>query len=510
MKIKILRRFIVVYCVCVSVFYSSCKKEFVNEGTATSQRSAGDQDLDLLGFGYDAEGNYADENYARGKIIDVEKIRSNFSNRIEVGILSSQGTQENFAENSKTYVENIRKNINVDTKLLLFKSELRSSFTNFDSTDTKYSYASVDKLIIRKKLAVHMDLGEIRENYLTSNFLHDCEIMSPQQIINQYGTHVLTDITLGGKLKVVYRSEINSTDKKNKVHIGLKAGTFKVFGLGIAISGGVDYNESDLIQNKNQSLIYKAIGGDPSINIGGSLNYSQPNPTIDITSWQNSVTLGNSHLISIGQNGLIPIYDLIPGEKGDLVREFYNLSKKGVDFFTRGDLLIYEQINPASFLLMKFPDGFKVIGQSGTHIDSHLFNKSIFNDVSVFGNKNITPFVVDNWLVAHPTYLKTLDDMWQSRLNIDKIIGELNISMMENFNGLVYPFKHFSVDLVKYQTSTYFVRLTEYNKTNSTTNVKISETLYPVRYQDFEKYNFSSLYVKNINDITNVTIGPTF
>ena len=46
-------------------------------------------------------------------------------------------------------------------------------------------------------------------------------------IIQHYGTHVLTDITLGGRITVLYRSSINTSKKTATVEAGCASGIKK-------------------------------------------------------------------------------------------------------------------------------------------------------------------------------------------------------------------------------------------------------------------------------------------
>lgn len=506
--------------------FSSCKKDISSGVIGTSQRSAGDKDLDLLGHGYNALGRFANEQEGKGLVIDVKKIRSEQANRIEVGTLSYQNFNVNSAEDSRTYIKNILTKINIDTKYLLFSSTLRSSFADYDSTETTYSYASVDKLVITKKLAIIMGIDEIKSNYLSASFLSDCETMSPQDIIKYYGTHVLRDITLGGKISATYRSQISSSDKKHKVEIGVKAGVFKVFGLGMSVGGGTNINESELTENKNQTLTYSAVGGNPSINIAGTVNLAPGTtiPTIDLTAWQNSVDLNNSHLIDIAQDGLIPIYDLVPGYKGVLVKEYFmnNINKltRTVDFLNVGEMVYYEQTTwpvniPYHFLLLNFPDGYKFISYTNSH--THTFNKSFFSKVDLFGANNVEYNVKDPFLnaliPANASDRQLSLEQWvKAGENLDKTFQSNGIiSLMSQFNLNIFPQKDWGLDLVQViSTSKYYVRWRQYTKANANDYQNFIEVLYPIADADIARYGFSKQYLKQISSTGTATIGKSF
>ncbi|WP_448138114.1 MAC/perforin domain-containing protein [Sphingobacterium siyangense] len=511
--------------------FSSCKKDIPSDVIGTSQRSAGDKDLDLLGHGYNALGRFANEQEGKGLVIDVKKIRSEQANRIEVGTLSYQNFNVNSAEDSRTYIKNILTKINIDARYLLFSSTLRSTFTDYDSTETTYSYASVDKLVITKKLAIIMGLDEIKSNYLSANFLSDCETMSPQDIIKYYGTHVLRDITLGGKISATYRSQISSSDKKHKVEIGVKAGVFKVFGLGMSVGGGTNINESELTENKNQTLTYSAVGGNPSINIAGTVNLAPgtTTPTIDLTAWQNSVDLDNSHLIDIAQDGLIPIYELVPGYKGVLVKEYFmrnvNKLKLGLDYFNVGDFIYHNNwLSGQYFLFLNFPDEIKIVGVSdheasiGTvsGVSQSAINKQYLNKFEISGDENVTHHLYDEFIGIVPyNYLGgnfNSDEYLLASNRWSQILSDKNYTTtMSQWKPNIYPQKDWGIDLVQVtSTNKYYVRWRQYTKANANDYQNFIEKLYPIADADIARYGFSKQYLKQISSTGTATIGKSF
>ncbi|GEM_PF-107778 len=523
------QKFIILSLALVTIF-NSCKKEHLTNGLNTSQRSAGDKDLDLLGYGYDATGNYADEMFGKGMVVDVKKIRSENRKRIEEGEISRQDFSENSAEDSRTYISNILKNINIDTKLLLFSSTLRSKFLNYDSTDTKYSYASVDKLIIRKKLTINMLPEEIKKSSLSSNFVEDCEIMTPQEIIKHYGTHVLMDITLGGKINVTYRSEINSTDKRNKVDIGAKAGTFKVFGLGMSASGGINIDENELRENKNQSLVYSAIGGDPSINIAGTTNLTPgniQNRELDLTKWQNSVTLDNSHLIDIGKDGLLPIYELIPGHKAVVVKEYFlkNLQKlkKVLDYQNVGDIVYYKRNSRLDeteiqydYLLMNMPDGFKIVSftnvVNGARDNTSIPVQQLFPKTNLFGDRNVDCYEKNDNSIRAYDELFTRTQGKNAFANLRTNLEQSGVlATMKAYTPTSSSRKDWSVDLVQLtSTNQYFVRYSQYTKTQANATETRSDIFYPIAKNDIARYGFNIQNVKQIASTGSSLISKSF
>jgi hypothetical protein len=99
-----------------------------------------------------------------------------------------------------------------DTNLFMFGGGLGvdySSATQY-AYSSRYSYASCDTIKNKKRIYVSADVAFLR-NYLNPVFVSDLNTLPAKDIIKKYGTHVLTDITIGGRLNLVYESEITST-----------------------------------------------------------------------------------------------------------------------------------------------------------------------------------------------------------------------------------------------------------------------------------------------------------
>ena len=70
----------------------------------------------------------------------------------------------------------------------------------------------------------------------------------------------MTNITLGARLDIMYRSLVASSMKKRTVESGC---SYHVKGiLGINVDGHID--ETLLKDNTEQELVYRAIGGNPN------------------------------------------------------------------------------------------------------------------------------------------------------------------------------------------------------------------------------------------------------
>ncbi len=128
-----------------------------------------------------------------------------------------------------------------------------------------------------------------------------------------YGTHVLTQIIVGGKYVADYKSaiteETNRTEKTKTVSAGAK---FNLSSIGLNANGAWNKTEiTETNKNTNWECHIKSIGGSTS---GTSITVTPDQSTsytINLGAWSESVDDKHSKLIDADWNATYPIYDLI-------------------------------------------------------------------------------------------------------------------------------------------------------------------------------------------------------
>lgn len=278
--------------------------------TGVLTRSGGDNKYDLLGFGYDITGQFLTNASAKAQVIDPVALKKDEDKRIDTnqlaiseGLLMSGTTAEDYTKNLSIHFKVYSDSDSVSA----FKGSLESSFSNSEHYSAKYSIASYSLLMKMRQLYMTAP-NEMLMKYLTKSFKDDLESQNMEYIIMHYGTHVLTNITLGARLDIMYRSLVTSTMKKQTVESGC---SFLIRGVfGINTDGHID--ETLVNDNTYQKLVYKAIGGDPNKPFVGSINSEKlTSTTINISEWQSSCDTTNMQLISAEPNTIIPIYELV-------------------------------------------------------------------------------------------------------------------------------------------------------------------------------------------------------
>ncbi|WP_299703955.1 MAC/perforin domain-containing protein [uncultured Pontibacter sp.] len=299
----------------------SCSKQYI-EPEATSRTddtitvtnlnpeyslpSSAGGEYNLLGHGYDVTGPFAEASAAGHQIIDVLKFKEDSPSLVDLG-RSNVGSARTFAsENAQAYSQMLSS----ETKgQRLFKGAITSYFPNQDALSDKYIYSSYTLLVERKRVKMMPDL-RLLQKYVTDTFKADIQSKSPQEIVEKYGTHILTDITLGAKLVVLYQAETENRDREKAAKLGLTVAMGNVFKFS---TGDLDNaNTTSATGNFSQKLSYRAFNGDPD-KISQTTSPESKHPTVDISGWQQSLSTTDDVLIDFNFSGdsLLPLYDVI-------------------------------------------------------------------------------------------------------------------------------------------------------------------------------------------------------
>jgi hypothetical protein len=341
------------------LFVASCStEELNNEATpenlnnlsrSAAGKTAGDGVYDVLGHGFNATGEYANANSAGFQVIDIAKLKAEQPARLVAENVATQEYKEEYGENAESYSKMVSTKVGVTAGFPLFKKILSASFnlsvTNNNKFDAKYIYGSYNLTIKQKRLRFN-STADALSNYLTPEFTQDLQTKTPQQIVNDYGTHVLMDIYTGAKMDILFQSETNNENREYAARVGVKVGVAAIFDANV----DNDVNTSSSTKNYSKKLSYKTRGGDPSKGLMGELNLEQGNPKINFANWQNSSTPNNSVLVDFANNGLFLIYDFVkdPAKKAQLkayVDQYLIDNQAALDFTTS---MLYGYKNDAS------------------------------------------------------------------------------------------------------------------------------------------------------------------
>ena len=318
----------------LSVIFIACTKEdgFEKEvkGNISTSKSAGDGIYDVLGYGYDITDEFIATNSVKKQIINIKQFVEDYPYRFDNPFIGETETRVFFGADALTFMSNIRDEANImnslsvfpddfnvnneDREKSVFSGSVKFSGNNEYDYSSKYSFARGE--IIKKQRQYVIDVKpDILKNYLSRNFIEDLEKISPTEIVEKYGTHFLTNITIGGMYTANFKSAVNeetaSIKKEEAIEAGLK---FNFKRLGLNVENTPNQDEIEKLNNKNTEWIFnlKCIGGSTSGHtITLSPGHTEPSNTINLGEWTQSVDDTHSRLIEIDWSATYPVYELI-------------------------------------------------------------------------------------------------------------------------------------------------------------------------------------------------------
>ncbi len=258
----------------------------------------------VLGFGYDATDPYLEYSYSKLQVIDVNKLVEERIYEYFTGTPLANRTFIVAGSDGLDFASEICNKFSGTVPVKTVTLGIKGDITLNNTMSSKYSYATCYSNIYMKHMKLYSNQNMLN-NYLTPGFINALNTLSNSEIIYRYGTHVYSDIFIGGRLEVSYKSIVNTESKKLVVNAGVSASIEKVFDL------SADNHADMSLKTSNTSYVctYKTYGGNPG---SSSINViNDETKPININTWSSTVNANNSVLIEIGDNSLIPIYEFV-------------------------------------------------------------------------------------------------------------------------------------------------------------------------------------------------------
>lgn len=257
-----------------------------------------------LGYSYNVTGEYANADATGLKVIDIDKFKAEQPSRLNEGNVLSQEYVEAYGKDAAAYSKVLSGKVVATELLKIYGKTISSPFTsaliNGKNFNSEYIYGSYDVIIKQKRYRFNAST-DMLSNYVTSEFSQDIQSKTPEQIVNDYGTHVTTDIYTGAKIDVIFQAKTTNPDRERAARIGVKTAANSIH----------DTDALEASMNYDKKLYYRTRGGNTSEAMAGIFSFNNEKPKIDISRWQSTSTKENSVLVDFGSNGLVAIYDLI-------------------------------------------------------------------------------------------------------------------------------------------------------------------------------------------------------
>lgn len=305
----------------IGIFTSCSNEENINSTPTTKEiiskqtRSVGDGKYDALGYGYNCfYSDFSDPVYVQAKVINIERLKQGKGkdqrtnkevtfNPTDISEAILHGRTESrvaYGTSISKLTEKLHVNVktSLGTKILkLFSLDLEATVDKNSTHNSLNSFYRVDALKTTRRLTLPYTSPSKLRYFVTDEFLIDQNYLTIEDYIKKYGTHVMTDILLGGKFSAFYTGNYESTNQHSEQEFKAESNF-----LLSSVKAGVKYDRTLFQSFKRVNIYIKTLGGTTSSNaiISQSPDGTLDNVSVDYTGWINSVTQESEALIGIG------------------------------------------------------------------------------------------------------------------------------------------------------------------------------------------------------------------
>lgn len=294
----------------------------------------GHKKYNFLGFGYDVTGKYAHASSVRAAVINIPEFVTAYPNRFVTTRTLSSTFREIYTANAEQFTKeltNIFFKQQESHNSTYFKGSITHSFPETDVNSNEYVYGLYELDIRDRKLSLNAS-DQLLAPHVTEDFQYDCLSLEAAEIIEKYGTHMLTSLYMGAKLSVNYQAGYTGKQGQQASEDSFKVGLLTYFELPPSIFPPHDFNSIKGISNP--VIAMEAIGGDPS---KIRMDPTSKNTKIKTAAWRESITEENARFVYLdGFDKLLPISDLIANEEKkqevkNYIHEYIKVNEVKVD-----------------------------------------------------------------------------------------------------------------------------------------------------------------------------------
>ncbi len=284
----------------------------------------------FLGKGYDYTGMYSNDYSTKNAIIDLDKYLTDSPGAYDASFTTESSNYSIIAANANIYTKKLTNHSNdnywnpIPDNMNAFSGFIldNSMIYNKNEKLEDFSFASTHFYFIKDRHKLNGRSIDLQK-YLSTSFKTDLAALSAKELIEKYGTHIITSYNMGLRLDILYKSKINKSSYTSAEYDGqyytekyVEAGLrYTINKMGYWANGAINPPESkDVERNAVPVLYVENHGGDNNLIPSGIYNLQKGYPQINISKWFNSNTDENTALIDIDLDRLIPIYEIITDE----------------------------------------------------------------------------------------------------------------------------------------------------------------------------------------------------
>ena len=342
-----------------------------------------------VGYSYDCTGEYASPNSVKMEIFDGKAMMED--NVLAVNTVQASLTNNTITGSSISEMTNhLTVKANVKGGFGKFKAEANASFDMDHVKNSNYEFASTYFDLEVRRASLSKDIEALKDDYMTDdawNAINGVPVKNKRgitkvafpstpdgfkRLIEQYGTHVIMESGLGGRVRYSMSVDISDINSSYDIKAFAKASYAGV----VTADGSVDekFKQSFKDHKKNLHIKLNALGGDEALakKLGTEEGFTNAN----MNAWIESVTADNMALVNFSTKSLVPIYELVErnatlDENGFDGKERYERLKEYFDKGSSADFSTYDCGTVTQFKVPSF--------------EGAAYNQTLIKDIMIDG-----------------------------------------------------------------------------------------------------------------------------
>ena len=220
--------------------------------------------LDVLGYGYDVFGNYADQKskkrYCLFKYNNFSELTIGETYRVPQYVIleniSNHMVKRISGESIRDYAKSLSASVGLGVDAMLFSASINTSFSTSKSGTEQYFYYTYMDSNTKWRISFdERDLGNLK-NILDPRFVQDLASMDPKKLFELYGTHYIARAYLGGRADYSTETKLTSETNTKAISASIEA---KYQAITASASGSKE--QSNTQTNSNTTSKLTVVGG---------------------------------------------------------------------------------------------------------------------------------------------------------------------------------------------------------------------------------------------------------
>ena len=281
--------------------------------------------LDILGYGYDVFGNYADQaskkkyclfNYTNFTNVPIGSNQYSVPEYVFLENISKHKVSTVSGESMREYSKSQSASVGLGVDGMFFSASINTSFSESNSGSVRHYYYTYRDANTKWRISFDERDYDNLDKILNPRFKQDLATMDPAKLFDLYGTHYISSAYLGGRADYNTVSDVSSSTKTSDIAVAVEASYGAVNG-----SASVSESQENTLKNSKTKEKLTFTGGNSEF----ANNISDP---VAYQNWASGIAK-MPVLCDFDKNSLKPIWNFCvdPKRKEALKAEFAKMVK---------------------------------------------------------------------------------------------------------------------------------------------------------------------------------------